>query len=734
MNDSLARDRAGRLSASDIDALLTGRHPDPFGVLGAHDGQIRCLMPAATRVRVVAADGTLLGELEQIAAGGLFAGPIDLADHDRPYRLRADYGEHEHESVDPYQYGSLIGDLDRYLLGEGRHYSLYRVLGAHPMRVGDVDGTRFAVWAPNASRASVVGDFNVWDGRRHVMRVHHGIGVHEIFVPGVGPGTLYKYELLDRHGKPLPLKADPVGMRHQHPPQTASVVHGLPAHEWGDAAWMERRAQAAPMHAPMSVYEVHLGSWARVPEEGGRYLSYPELAERLLPYVKSMGFTHVELMPVSEYPFDGSWGYQPVGLYAPTIRHGTPEEFAAFVDRCHQAGVGVIIDWVPGHFPSDAHGLARFDGTALYEHEDPRQGFHQDWNTLIYNYGRPEVRNFLIANALYWLEQFHIDGLRVDAVASMLYLNYSRREGEWVPNRYGGHENLEAIEFLRELNVRTHADHPGSLTIAEESTAWPSVSRPIETGGLGFTFKWNMGWMHDTLRYFERDPVFRRHHQDELTFGLIYAFSENFVLPFSHDEVVHGKRSMLEKMPGDEWQQRANLRACYGFMWTHPGKKLLFMGCEFGQRREWSHERSLDWHLANEPGHEGLQQLVRDLNALYVDQPALHELDHEAAGFEWIDTADRDASVLIFARRARLRERVAVVICHFEPSVRTGYRIGVPGGGAWRVALNTDAERYGGSGTAIPAELHAQAEPWHGRPHSVQIDLPPLATVVLVQA
>ncbi len=627
-----------------------------------------------------------------------------------------------------------IGELDHHLIGEGRHYRLYELLGAHPKTVSGVAGTRFAVWAPNASRVSVVGPFCDWDGRRHPMHRHEHNGVFELFIPGVDRGELYKYELLDRDGRLLPLKADPFGMRAQHPPETASVVQGLAAHEWGDAAWMSARANRQAMHTPMSIYEVHLGSWARVPEQGNRYLSYPELSQRLIPYVLQAGFTHIELMPVSEYPFDGSWGYQPVGLFAPTIRHGTPEEFAGFVDACHQAGIGVIVDWVPGHFPSDAHGLARFDGTALYEHEDPRQGFHQDWNTLIYNYGRPEVRNFLIANALFWLDRYHIDGLRVDAVASMLYLNYSRAEGQWIPNRHGGHENLDAIDLLRELNTRTHADFPGSMTIAEESTAWPAVSRPADSGGLGFTFKWNMGWMHDTLQYIGRDPIHRQYHQGELTFGLHYAFSENFVLPLSHDEVVHGKRSLIGKMPGDPWQQRANLRAYFGFMWTHPGKKLLFMGGEFGQLHEWNHDASLDWHLLDDPGHAGLTRLVRDLNALYRGRGALHEFDHEPQGFDWIDNQDNTSSVIAFVRRGREPADQVVVICNFLPQAHYRYRIGVPTEGGWQVIINTDAGVYGGSDFLVPASLVAQAQPWHSRPFSIEIDLPPLATVVLVPA
>ncbi len=628
---------------------------------------------------------------------------------------------------------SIIGDVDWYLIAEGRHYRLYEVLGAHPVERDGVRGVRFAVWAPNASHASVVGSFNGWDSGRHPMNLNHGTGVFECFIAGVGRGDLYKYALRDRAGLALPMKADPFAMRAQHPPETASVVHGLPTHDWRDDAWMQRRRQSDPMHEAMSIYEVHLGSWARVPEEGNRYLSYPELARRLVPYALDAGFTHIELMPISEYPFDGSWGYQPTALYAPTIRHGTPEEFSGFVDTCHANGLGVIIDWVPGHFPSDPHGLVQFDGTALYEHRDPRQGFHPDWNTMIYNFGRPEVKNFLLANALYWLDQFHIDGIRVDAVASMLYLDYSRREDEWIPNRFGGRENLDAIAFLRELNIRTHADFPGTVTLAEESTSWPGVSRPVDVGGLGFTFKWNMGWMHDTLRYFERDPVHRSHHQHELSFGLHYAFSENFVLPLSHDEVVHGKHSLIGKMPGDQWQKFANLRACYGFMWMHPGKKLLFMGGEFAQEREWNHDTSLDWHLANHPANAGLSRLVGRLNDLYRARPALHALDHEAQGFHWIDAQDSANSVFAF-RRGAPDDGPIVVVCNFVPQPHRDYRIGVPAAGEWQVLLDTDASEFWGSGYRQEASHAAESQPWHGCAYSLALNLPPLATLVLAPA
>jgi 1,4-alpha-glucan branching enzyme len=541
--------------------------------------------------------------------------------------------------------------MDRHLMGEGSHLRLYEKLGAHPREVDGVEGVYFAVWAPNARRVSAVGPFNQWDGRCHPMRLHPENGVWEIFIPGLGPGELYKYEIKAQDGRLLPLKADPFGRRAEPPPGNASIVPANREMTWTDEEWMTgARGEATALEAPIAIYEVHLGSWRRKPEENGRSLSYQELADELVPYVKDMGYTHIELLPVTEHPFDGSWGYQPIGMYAPTYRFGTPRDFKAFVDRCHNEGIGVIVDWVPAHFPRDAHGLAEFDGTHLYEHADPRLGAHMDWGTLIFNYGRNEVANYLLANALYWLEEYHIDSLRVDAVASMLYLDYSREPGEWLPNKFGGNENLEAVEFLRKMNEFEHAH--GGTTMAEDSTSWPMVSRPVYLGGLGFTYKWNMGWMHDTLEYIKEDPIHRRYHQDKLTFGLLYAFTENFLLPLSHDEVVHGKGSILDRMPGDGWQKFANLRLYYTFMYGHPGKKLLFMGGEFGQGREWNYSSSLDWHQLNEAPHAGVQQLVRDLNRLYVSRAPLHELDFEPAGFEWIDASDRDNSVISFLRRA----------------------------------------------------------------------------------
>jgi len=719
-----------------VDAILHGAHADPFGFLGMHWNpaisslEVRSFQPGAAHLWVVDAEtGGAAAELPRVHPAGFFAGPVGRRERFR-YRLRRESGGETAELEDPYRFPPVLGDLDMHLIAEGRHLRLYDRLGAHPRHLDGVAGTTFAVWAPNAQRVSVVGAFNDWDGRRHPMRRRVEAGVWEIFLPGIEAGTLYKYEIKGRDGQVLPLKADPVGFWAEPPPRTASVVQAPSTHSWGDAGWMSRREQANARGAPMSVYECHLGSWARVPEEGNRRLSYRELADRLVPYVRDLGFTHVEMLPVSEHPFDGSWGYQPVGLYAPSSRFGTPDEFRALVDRFHQAGIGVIIDWVPGHFPNDAHGLAWFDGTHLYEHADPRQGFHQDWNTLIYNYGRREVANFLLANALYWIDQFHIDGLRVDAVASMLYLDYSRKPGEWVPNRYGGNENLEATAFLRQMNELLFGEHAGATTIAEESTAWPAVSRPTYVGGLGFGYKWNMGWMHDTLSYISHDPVHRRWHHHHLSFGLLYAFSENFVLPLSHDEVVHGKGSLFGRMPGDDWQRCANLRAYFGFMFAHPGKKLMFMGGEFGQRREWNHDSSLDWHLLEQPLHRGLQQLVRDLNHLYRQTPALHEMDCEAAGFEWIEANDNDNSVLTFLRRGRGNGFI-VTVCNFTPVVRERYRIGVPLPGHYVERLNTDSVIYGGSNVGNLGGVAAEPRASHGRPHSIELTLPPLATLLL---
>jgi 1,4-alpha-glucan branching enzyme len=717
-----------------VESIVRGDCSDPFAILGPHGGDpptVCTFQPQAQHASVIdRVSGVLLRELPRLHSAGFFGGAVPGLNGPQSYRLRLREGADEREIYDPYGFPPILGDLDAFLIGEGRHWRLFEKLGAHPDEYGGISGVRFAVWAPNALRASVVGDFNSWDGRRHPMRKRIECGVWELFIPGIRLGSIYKFELLDSQGRLLPLKSDPFAFRAEHPPRTASVVHGLTRFAWHDQAWMARRGDHQSRHAPISIYECHLGSWMRIPEEGERFLSYGELAERLVPYVEDMGFTHLELMPISEHPFDGSWGYQPIGLYAPTIRHGTPDEFAALVERCHSRGIGVIADWVPGHFPSDPHGLARFDGTALYEHEDPRKGFHRDWHTLIFNYGRNEVTNYLTANALFWLNHFHLDGLRVDAVASMLYLDYSREPGDWMPNVFGGRENLEAVAFLRRTNEEVFGQHPGATTVAEESTAWPGVSRPTYHGGLGFGFKWNMGWMHDTLRYMSRDAIHRKFHHDDLTFGLLYAFSENFILPLSHDEVVHGKGSLLGRMPGDQWQRFANLRAYFVFMWAHPGKKLLFMGGEFAQTREWDHGASLDWHLLDSPMHRGVQHLVRDLNRLYRSTPALYELDCEGAGFEWIDAGDAASSVLSFLRRGFDPGRFCIAVCNFTPIVRENYRIGVPAAGDYRQRINSDDRSYGGSGVSAGAVVRADGIPWHGRPMSIRLTLPPLATVI----
>ncbi len=606
----------------------------------------------------------------------------------------------------------------------------YRALGAHEAEREGVAGFVFAVWAPNARRVSVVGDFNQWDGRAHVMRSRGDSGVWELFIPGLRKGECYKFELEAPDGHLLPLKADPLAFKTQNRPETASVLYGEPNFTWNDHDWLASRAQGDPRKKPVSIYEVHLGSWARVAEENNRPLTYRELAERLIPYVKDMGFTHIELLPVMEHPFDGSWGYQPVSLFAPTRRFGTPEDFKFFVEAAHQAGIGLLLDWVPGHFPVDGHALGLFDGTHLYEHADPRQGFHQEWGTYIYNFGRAEVATFLVANARFWLEKYHLDGLRVDAVASMLYLDYSRKAGEWIPNRYGGNENIEAIDFLRRMNETAYGTAPGAITVAEESTAWPGVSHPTYTGGLGFGFKWNMGWMHDTLRYMQQDPIHRRYHHNDLTFGLLYAFTENFILPISHDEVVHGKGSLLGRMPGDEWQRFANLRAYLGFMWGHPGKKLLFMGCEFGQVGEWNHNTSLDWHVLQYPVHAGAQALVRDLNRVYREIPALHERDCEGAGFEWIVSDDSDNSIIAWVRKGEKEGNIAIVVSNFTPVPRSGHRLGVPYPGFYREALNTDSAIYNGTNSGNQGGVFADEIGSHARPYSLSLTLPPLSTVI----
>ena len=731
------------LPASEIDALVAGEHEDVFGVLGPHvvllshgpGVVVRVFLPDAETAQVIPRGSSLEPPvMERLHPAGLFEAVFANQSQVFAYRLRVTGVDGATATIDdPYRFPSTLSDYDRHLLAEGTHEHAADKLGAHPVVLDGVAGTTFAVWAPNARRVSVVGDFNRWDGRRHPMRRHPANGIWEIFVPGVGEGARYKFEIRSRSGEPLALKADPYAFAFEaETPRTAAVVTSLDRHRWRDATWLRRRAQRNPHDGPMAIYEVHLGSWRRVPEDGDRMLTYPELAERLGAYVRAMGFTHVELLPVMEHPFYGSWGYQVIGYFAPTRRYGTPEEFMAFVDELHRQGIGVILDWVPAHFPRDPHGLGYFDGTHLYEHADPRLGAHTDWGTLIFNYGRNEVANFLLGNALFWLDRYHADGLRVDAVASMLYLDYSRRAGEWIPNAFGGRENLGALAFLRRLNEAAHRDRPGIVVAAEESTSWPMVSRPTYVGGLGFGFKWNMGWMHDVLDFMSRDPVHRKYRHDRLTFGLLYAWTENFVLPLSHDEVVHGKGSLLEKMPGDEWQRFANLRTLYGFMYGHPGKKLLFMGGEFGQRREWSHDRSLDWHLLEAgPYHRGVQSLVRDLNRLHRTEPALHELDFDPAGFAWIDCADWEQSVVSFVRRARDAGDCVVVACNFTPVPRRAYRVGVPRPGFYRELVNTDAAVYGGSDVGNEGGVGAEATPWQGQPHSILVTLPPLAVLFL---
>ena len=727
--------RRGDRMREEAQAVAAGDHPDPFAFLGPHEvGDrivVRAFLPEARSVSVLdTASAETLASLEKVHEAGLFAGSVDRRRR-FPYHLVVDWGGSRVELDDPYRFSPWLGEVDLHLLAEGTHLSAYDKLGAHVTEMEGTEGVAFAVWAPNARRVSVVGGFNNWDGRRHPMRKHPGAGLWEIFIPDLRAGERYKYEIKSESGAIL-LKADPYAFAAEKPPATSSIVHDFGRCAWQDSAWLAERERRNDRAAPISIYEVHLGSWRRKPEEGNRYLTYRELAEQLVPHAKEMGFTHIELLPVSEYPFDGSWGYQPTGMFAPTSRFGTPADFRAFVETAHRADLGVIIDWVPGHFPTDAHGLGNFDGTHLYEHADPRQGLHKDWDTLIYNYGRREVANFLLGNGLFWLDRYHADGLRVDAVASMLYLDYSREAGEWVPNKFGGRENLDAIDFIRRLNETAYGRYPGISTIAEESTAWPMVSRPTHLGGLGFGYKWNMGWMHDTLEYMSHDPIHRAHHHNQLTFGLLYAFSENFVLPLSHDEVVHGKRSLLGKMPGDRWQRFANLRTYYTFMFGHPGKKLLFMGAEFAQEREWNHDTSLDWHLLSDSAHAGMQRLVRDLNTLYRALPALHAHDCEAEGFEWIDANDSANSVLTFLRKAGPEREIAVVALNFTPVPRRNYRIGVSKPGFYREALNSDAATYGGSNLGNGGGVTAEPVPWHGRPHSIALTLPPLGGLILV--
>ena len=732
------------LANKEVSAIINAKHQDVFSVLGMHKHPnatgvvVRTFLPEALKVEVIdSKTNQSVAILDLVDQAGLFEGEIGRQPDIFNYRLRVSYKTVTHLIEDPYRYPSMINNEDLYLFCEGTHEQTYQWMGAHELDFDHVKGVHFVLWAPDASRVSVVGDFNFWDGRCHVMRKHPGAGVWEIFIPNIQANSNYKYELADKNGKIQPLNADPYGFEMQHSPGTASKVVKSSLYQWQDGEWMNNRATSSNhYHGAVSIYEVHLGSWKRnreshsAIEHSPGYLTYRELAEQLIPYTLNMGFTHLQLMPVSEFPFDGSWGYQPIGLFAPTSRFGNAEDFKYFVDCCHQAGIGLLLDWVPGHFPTDEHGIGKFDGSFLYEHEDLRQGFHPDWQTLIYNYGRAEVQSYLISNAMFWLEQFHIDGLRVDAVASMLYLDYSREAGEWLPNIYGGRENLEAIELLQQVNGRAYLKHPGVMMIAEESTAWPGVSKPIDGGGLGFGFKWNMGWMNDTLKYMERDPIHRQHHHNDMTFSLLYSFSENFILPISHDEVVHGKGSLLNKMPGDYWQKFANLRAYYGFMWTHPGKKLLFMGCEFAQRNEWSHDQSLDWHLLESDYHKGVKDLIKDLNHTYRDIPALYEMDCESEGFEWLDSQNSKQSILVYLRKGKTGTAPALIIVNFTPTSYHNYCVGVPLSGYYRECLNTDNIKYGGSNVVNGKGVNSENIAYAGQSNQLSLSIPPLATMI----
>ncbi len=711
-----------------MERITTASHHDPFEVLGRHTKGDQCLirayLPRAQQVRIVG----LNLPLERVPESDFFEWRGDASQIPEHYQLTwtDDLGQAS-SGHDPYCFAPQIEAFDLHLFGEGNHWHAYRILGANPHEIEGVKGVLFGLWAPSASRASIVGDFNQWDGRIHPMRNRGSSGVWELFIPGVDAGDHYRFEMRTQTGDVV-TRNDPYGQQFQVRPENAGLIRQTSDHFWRDKEWMKQRGERDWQHAPMSIYEVHLGSWQR--DDSGDFLNYRELAHRLGDYITGLGFTHIELLPITEHPFDGSWGYQATGYFAPTSRFGTPDDFRYFVDYLHQRGIGIILDWVPAHFPKDEHALAQFDGTALYEHEDPRKGEHRDWGTLIFNYGRSEVRNFLLSSAFYWLEEFHLDGLRVDAVASMLYLDYSRKPGDWVPNVHGGRENLEAVDFLRQLNSVTHEQFPGSMVIAEESTAWPQVSRPIWLGGLGFSMKWNMGWMHDTLSYLSKDPIHRHYHHDLLTFGLLYAFTENFVLPFSHDEVVHGKGSMLEKMPGDGWQKFANLRLLYTYMFTYPGKKLLFMGCEFAQGLEWNDASQLDWYLMDRSQHQGIHKLVSELNHLYQNEAALHEFEFENGGFEWVDCHDASQSVLSYIRWGS-NGNFLVVILNFTPVTRQGYRIGLPQAGTYRELLNSDSEYFGGSNAGNEGRIDATPQPWMGQEQSVLLSLPPMGALVL---
>ncbi|MDG1733954.1 MAG: 1,4-alpha-glucan branching protein GlgB [Thalassotalea sp.] len=723
---------------NDIQAINNANHNNPYGFLGLHANdkgylQINTFLPEASAVSLIDAKGKVVAKLDKVDNNGLFS-KTTRRKKAFAYQLKVTDSQGERIITDPFGCSPVLGDLDIYLFNEGKHKKPYQKLGAHCVEHDGVKGVSFIVWAPNASHVALVGDFNNWDGRLYPMRKRLECGMWEIFVPAdatystIGAGCHYKFEVKDAHGNLLPLKADPYGVQAQIRPETSSVISAEPEFDWTDDAWMSSRQLRNERSSAISIYELHLGSWQR--DENNEFLNYRTIAERLIPYTLDMGFTHIQLMPISEFPYDGSWGYQPVGLFAPTARFGSAEDFKYFVQACHNAGLGLLIDWVPGHFPIDEHGLAKFDGTCLYEHEDLRKGFHPDWNTLIYNYGRTEVANFLRASAMHWLDTYHVDGIRVDAVASMLYLDYSREDGEWIPNEHGGNENLEAVAFLKEFNEELYADYPGAFSVAEESTSWPGVSRPTSDGGLGFGYKWNMGWMNDSLEYMKRDPIHRQHHHNELSFGLVYAFDENFVLPLSHDEVVHGKGSILTRMPGDDWQQFANLRAYYSFMWTHPGKKLLFMGCEFGQRGEWNFEQGLDWHLLESDSHKGIQRLIKDLNSLYKNTPALHQLDCQKDGFDWIDHTNAQQSIYSYVRYSADGSNPVLVVCNFTPNVVHKFRLGTPKSGFHKEVFNSDANVYGGSDVGNLGGVHSSATPWQDREQSIEITVPPLATVV----
>jgi 1,4-alpha-glucan branching enzyme len=736
----------GALPQDEVSRFVRGLHSDPFSVLGPHrigdELEIRVFRPDARSVEIVLdGDSNRPVAAERVHSEGFFCATVPDASRDVPYRLRLTASDGSQQLIrDPYQYGPILGEVDLHLFAEGQHWKIYEKFGAHLRTVGDAAGVYFAVWAPNAQRVSVVGDFNNWDGRVNPMRKLLSAGVWELFLPGVKQGAHYKFEIRTQTGAVL-LKSDPFAFFNQPGKSTASLVYDLERYGWSDSEWMEARQKKNWPRSAISIYEVHLGSWRRKTEDGNRQLTYLELADTLLPYVMEMGFTHIELLPVAEHPFEGSWGYQVTNYYAPTSRFGPPDDFRHFIDKCHQAGIAVIMDWVPAHFPKDAHALAEFDGTHLYEHMDPRQGEQQDWGTLIFNYGRNEVRNFLIGNALFWLDKYHIDGLRVDAVASMLYLDYSRKPGQWIPNVYGGRENLDAVYFLKKFNEVCYERFPGTITIAEESTAWPGVSRPTYLGGLGFGFKWNMGWMHDFLQYMSIDPIYRRYHHGNITFSLLYAFQENFILVLSHDEVVYGKRSLLSKMPGDEWRKFANLRMFLAWMYGHPGKKLLFMGGEFGQRNEWNHDTGLDWQLLKLPRHDGLRRFVQHVNHIYKSEPALWQQDDTYDGFDWIDFHDADNSVISFLRKSRdvsaeppegsdtSRCDIIAFVVNATPVVRYNYRLGVPEAGYYREIINTDAETYGGSNVGNFGGVQSENREWMGREHSIVIHLPPLATV-----